>query len=1431
MKKRITASILASILFMSLLPYEVFADLQAPVREISKNPVIGHKIEMGTMIPEVKIGFLESKPSGIPDTKPGVKDGSVEHTNFLYQVWMDEYPSGKKGLRYPDSPQNLNYFGDQPSGVDDYKWIPIISKIENGTLYKMEVRPFHNHLYDRGEEGIIPEYAPPTGAAHPYEYVLTDFDTRIEGKAGGLEISWEDTGYGGMEYQIGYIQGNYEGGKLSEIKEESAEHRFSYITIRANDPGLERYKDSQGKNRFKYTISGGDIAMGQIYSAYVVSATDSIEGKPILRNKTNPRIVTATTEIGLDVFNNGKNIRLEWDGRIAEGAGGTGGYSLKKTEIIEYAGGREDGDIIATLHGKEGARLGYYEYREPKESTYYQLIFTYELAGKELVAKTAKVLYVPGELRTRPATPEIPKPIGPNIVVESDNKSQFLLPGDSLSDVPNIDLWKHDHTFHANMVTPPNLNFVWSAYKEDLSLLYDIWVTDDIGITMSDAVPIIQDLSFNNGQNAQDVLYNRDRDEVIGFKHTLREYYNSDMQRLPLTPNKVYYIKIVAKKPYGSEYEPSLPAVVTILFGPDGEVFAPPTISKPPLKIAPEGVGTTSITLSWLEIWNEIMARDFKKYPKDQQDKAKEWNSKVYTRKSTTGPSILFKHEEGAREHILARKDDIGIIKNIVGHDYYAKNYIDRTVNLGKNVKYEYKYMPYEEILQGLAAYNATTNNKKDVEGYIEMLMKNEQDPDQDYGWKDINPKAVEDEHYTSWRQHTQDNLKPNTSYVFFVRPYSYDYDGAKLQASLPTWIVGTTLPDGEMEEGKPTVPVLSLHGKGDTHISVEWKYNKAFDYEIVYSRLEDPDKAIVWPFEISEDVTDPNYVEDGGTAVVEIDGLFPDTTYNVWIRAKQKKGNQLSAWSNPVTARTDLLGAPTAPAGLGIASYNSILEVGRDFKPVESNHITVEWERNGPDKDLDNTDQGGKNVEKQYYYLIEIADNPEFLDRKSALVGHDTVGSKEGNAEILSRTMVYFDELIANRPYYVRAKTRLIAYDNENNREIVMESDYTPFIRIITKPSQEEYDGEDKMNEVIYPEKIEESYDGETWIYEIMDTQKVIDEMVRGDEFRYLIPVQKYRGIHDAKYRVIRIPQPLISSLIRRRMELEIRTNILDIQIPAKALEASMMKTSADGMVEFVFETLSPDTLHGMSMGYEYGFLSRPEKMSITSKGSRGIVPITTVDALMKVRINMPYQHDYMYRNLGGYTYDTISGQWKKGNHTFDKNKMQLVYTTGSIGSYAVYEKSRLPVYDGSMSPSMQNVVSKYDIVGLGSRYTPSSQVRTPEYINIMLGIAEKKAQIHPDAGLTSSQISRASNSGLYTGNVNSALTQEAAISGVVKLYELSHGIAIRPQTNRSVSNISSSYRTNIQKAYTIGLIDNIQPKQAINYRQLFDLIEQVIE
>lgn len=1427
---------ISTVLCISLLPYEVFANLQSPIEGISGNSIVGHTKELNKVSPKVELMFAEPIPSQSPDTSGSVvaPDGTDIHDGdkILYQVDIKEHPTGKS-FKSPEVPKDLDGLGI-PKGGTLTSGIKV-QGLDNGKLYKMSIIPYHYHRYNRGgDEGPKREWAPRTAAPAPFKYVLTDFDTRIEGKGASIEVTWEDSGYTDLDYQIGYIQGNYEGQSIDSIKGNNTGNNIQYITPGDIKNNSEKYVDPQtGRNRFKYVIEN-NIATGQMYSAYVISLTDKIDNSVILQNKETPKVVTATTEIGLSVYNAGKDkIRLEWDAQLIHTMDGE--YGLEKTEIKEYGVGQESGRTIATLYGKDGADIGYYEYREPKESTYYELVFIYKHKDGHILEPkptTGKVLYVPGELRTRPATPLIPQPIGPKTEVTKENKKDFLVPGDQLPDTPEIDLWKSDHTFHANMTKPPTLNFVWSAYKEDLSLLYDIWVTDDLGIATAEVPPLVKDLTFSSNKNAKDVIQNFEKEEVVGFKHLLREYYNADMKKLPLVPNKVYYVKIVAKRQYGDEFEPSVPAIVTIVFDQDGEIFAPPTISKPPLILDPLTIGKTSITLGWLENWYEIMAKKPGSYPIEEQKKAGEWNSKVYTG-GTTGPAISFIKREGSKERVLKQEKDVKAIKDIAGGSAsYMKDYVDRVVNLGKNVQYDYKFMPYQDIMNDLENHNATTTNKKTVEEYIEMLMRQEdEDPEQDHGWKKIIPKTKEDTEFITWKHHTQDNLKPNTSYVFFVKPYTHDHDGTKLQASLPTWIVGTTLPDGEMEEGKPTVPVLGLNGKGDTHISVEWEYNSAFDYEIVYSRLENPETATVWPFEIGTDIGDPTYVENGGKAVVKIEGLFPETTYNVWIRAKQKKGSAISAWSNPVTTKTDTLGAPTSPAGLGVASYNSILETGKDFKPVDSNHITVEWERNAVDKDLDKTPQDNQRVYKEYKYVVEIADNPEFLDKQSVTVSKETAGTTIENAEILSRSMVYFGKLVANRPYYIKAKTVLIAHDEENNREIIKESVYTQVIRIITKPSEEEYDGGDKVNEVIYPNKIEETYDGTTWTYEIKDTQKVINEMVTGNQFKYVVPVQKYRGTRDAKFRVIKIPQPVVTTLLKRRMDIEIRTNILSIQIPAKALEAYMVGTTADGMVEFVFETLNAADLYATGLGYEYGFLSTPERMSITVKNQKGVKTLNKVDALLQVKINMPNQVDYMNRNLGGYTYDTSEGIWKKGNHQFDKIKMQLGYTSGAIGTYAVYEKTRVPAYNETMTSSMRNVVQKYDIVGLGSRYTPNMTVSASAYTNIILGIAEKRSQIKLDVGPTSQELYRAKNAGLYISQTSSPLTQEAAISGLVRLYELSHGVSVRPETRENVSAVWREYQNNIQKAYTLGLIDNINPKQPITYQELFNLIEQVIE
>ena len=119
----------------------------------------------------------------------------------------------------------------------------------------------------------------------------------------------------------------------------------------------------------------------------------------------------------------------------------------------------------------------------------------------------------------------------------------------------------------------------------------------------------------------------------------------------------------------------------------------------------------------------------------------------------------------------------------------------------------------------------------------------------------------------------------------------------------------------------------------------------------------------------------------------------MPDTTYNVWIRAKQKKGDKVSSWSNPVTQTTNTIGIPDVPRGLGPAAYQSILELGLDFKPVASDYITVEWIKDVNDIKEETTNEKSRKI---YSYILEFADNPEFLDALSITVSDEVSEGEE---------------------------------------------------------------------------------------------------------------------------------------------------------------------------------------------------------------------------------------------------------------------------------------------------------------------------------------------------------------------------------------------------------------------------------------------------
>lgn len=1404
-KKKHFAKLLVIIYIIANIQIDVFANAQNPVTNLY-DPIVSHKqvadsvTGRQTILPSVELKWEAPKSNPMPDVGATTND---KLNPDYYEVVLKDVVKGTQVK------------SGEIKGLT-VKLENEISGIKNGTLYNAQVMAHHEHTYIDDLGNIRYDRAPHIATSHANAYFITDFDTQLKGVDGKLEISWEYIQ--GIEYRVGYAQGNYPKKELFPTNKVEFTVTESDITV---------YKDTEtGGQRAKITLSDG-IVPGQIYSAYVYPRTERTnDNQVIYANKTSPKVAIGVTEVSLRVYNIGKDkIRLEWniEPEILQGQR----YQLIQTQIYEQTVGSQNPNLITTLHGIAGAQLGYYEYREPKEKAEYYAVFIFQniVDGSYLMPspETNRVLYTPHELREKPVQPKVPKPANENAAITKDHL------------VTNDDVYDISHTFHAKAKGQPEISIVWDApYKindegnkvVEYEMLYDIWVSDNLDILNSKELPpVIQDLNYSSSLGEDALLYNTRR-EVVGFKKTLSQYYTQDGQLRSLNTNKTYYIKLVAKRPYGDSVEESLPTIVSITYGKDGDIFVPPVLGRPPLRL--KEVTKDTATLQWLEKWYEIISNNPLEYSDEEQFLASQWNSKVYTG-SAKLPPIRFMASDNLTEHILKTKTHVEQVKNAVktqtgDSNYYGNHYYDRSVELGKDTKYEVKVVPYDTINQQLMDYNETASNKIGIEEWIAI---NESDSKDD--WQDISPSESNENDGLTWKEYKVTGLSPNTRYVLLIRAYRIAEDGTKQKQTYPSYVMCTTLSDYIDPAETPKVPELYLEGKTDTSISVWWTYNSSFEYEIVYSRKNEVKDAEKWEFTISDDPRSETYLSDGSKAVVTITGLFPDTTYNIWIRAKQKVGDKVSAWSNPVTAKTDILPTPLPPTGLGIAAKQSIIDLGLDFAPLGKDYITVEWTKDPNDN---NDESADKAMSKEYQYIAEFADNAEFLDSITVTTkdeNNNTSASGDNQAvSILSKTMIRFNGLSANKHYYVRVKTVLIYKDPKSEREIIRESEFTESIRILTQTSDDEYDGGGNDNIVIYEEAIKEGIVDGVWTWEILDSNKVISDIIKRKEYFFTINLQRYKNRTSYTMRRINIPKPVMDALTNQKKAIKIRTELGIYEIPATAIAYYTAQGDAKDTIQFGLQEIYYSDIATVLKDYPEVFV-KAEKLTIGIKGKNYMKTASKADGMVKVSLTLDGVSPGKYNNINAYNCPDISGVWVKENHTVDtiNNSSYITFKTQQIGTYALFERQNIsiPIYT---SYSMNLLQESYTIRGLGSVYKADTLVHSNQYINLLLGLAQNKQDIDLTADVSQEVKAKVKTIGLYVSSNTGYITQEQALNGVVKLYELKTGYKIKPST-KSFNNVSKNYRESAAKAYAIGLITDIDPQAKITYRQLCDWLMQV--
>ncbi|WP_029488044.1 fibronectin type III domain-containing protein [Candidatus Epulonipiscium viviparus] len=1412
--KRITAFMLASVMVISLFPINIFANIQNPPTDLYAN--ITHKKNGEfTIVPDVLFGWTRPEIAADKDGDASGSDPAIDvegsHDLTGYELTTEDFMGTSPGR-------------DMPIGPDTTEQ-DISVLLESGVFYQINL--VARHLHTVVDEATDEKYDSIIESELTSIKIITDLNTQVTGTDEGLEVVFEYIP--NIQYTLGYTQGA--AGDIGDFPENSD------ITLKATDLTQDNiFTDpNDGRQYVRYLISEG-VSPGQMYSVYVMP--DFSEGDPLREQTTiglDPKVVSAITSIPLKVFNvgNGK-IRLEWNisASILENS-----YSLTKTSIMAQVAGQNPQEIF-TFQDNNGALIGYYELYEPEATTVYWLEFEFtDLSTNNTLAPpptTGKVEYIPYDAVEKPSSPQIPKPFNTGIDLNANIASEYLVKGDTTPyNAENF----ANQTFTVINNAPVQIQLVWDAYEAaaldgnktfDYDLVYDIWITErkeslDSSLLENGLAPIERNILID--PDDESTLVKTPFGDLVGFKKTVAQYYDVEEILRPLATNKTYYIQIVAKRQDGARYAISEPTIVAITIDKNGDIFIPPVLVKPPVMVKDDSITTTTADIIWRTEWQEMMykgsakAEDFYKGYEENIPFTDQWNSKVFL--AETDPKIFFKQPSSLEIFPidLITPNNVEMVKDFVGANFYENNFTSRPVTLGNNIKYEIQTLPYETVknMQGSLS----------LEEWVYMTEIEGGNADWNAGWEEPVIRPYQDDLGLTWNEHKLEDLLPNTAYITFVRAYRLLDDGTKLIQSYPSFIIYNTLANFTSEEEVPIVPNLTLNEVTDSSIEVFFKFNHKFDYELVYSRLDDPDgpDAVSFLFDLSSDANSEFYVGDGENAYIEVTGLFPDTEYYIWVRAKQKEGDLKSSWSSPVFAKTKQILPPDVPISLGPASKLSLIELDLEYDPITHNYVTVQWEKD--ENDFGESTEG--NVVTTYAYTVEFADNVEFIDATVVTITEENkteAGADEDPFQILAKNMIKFNNLKSNKDYFVKVKSIITVLDGETDRTLEEESEYSNWVRIVTKTSKDEYTGEPD-NVIEFETDYEEDFDQDSgvWNYTIVNPEGIITQLINTDSDTFDVDLNLFDGIENPVVRKLTVPVMLLTAMDSLGINLQIETNDVIYNINPAGINLSNLKSTDNAVFTFV-KVLNYD-LNDMQLDYPHAF-QVAEQVAIHLVTDT-MVPqsVSTLSKDMNVSIKL---NAYSPLNLVSRVYNAAQQIWEDmpAQTIVAEDGAHSTFDTNLIGINALYS-TRNVALPRDLTQSLRDITAKYGITQFGLKYFGNTPVNSTAFINLMLGIAYANTTIDLDKSVSDSEISQATHSGLFTESQTSEISNEAAIAGLIKLYELKNGysiLTITPQTN--FEGASKQYSASLSKAYALGIIDEstFEPLEPATYDYICDLL-----
>lgn len=1459
MKRKILSMVLMVSLIFSMIGQVALANVQIPVDKVIINEVYfveGENVITREPIirPTMTVSWEEPNEWG---GDPNITD---IHSPDFYDIIVENITRGTQNTIRVDS--GSTEFNNRQ--IDLHEEV----NIDTGSLYNVIVKPYHYHLI---EDGTGYELAQESGVAES-AYAITDLNLEFVSSENSIQVIWDDLGSPEFQYRIVYAIGDY----TNRSKQDILDNKEGEIgSITSESDGVEKFYDPiQKRNKLSYTIDE-NIYPGQVYSIMIEPLVEYFNSELVMRNRNYPYIQSCSTNVQLDLFEEGDYIRLGWNipSRFKVGQD-RDEYALVEATLVEYQDGQ--GRNVAIFDG-DAAVIGYYKVPKPNQESEYQIKFVYKAVDDQskpsIEPESNIVAYVPSELLITPTMPIVPKLFSEEIL--DDLKStytneeirtiladKYLVPGYTFTGVLD-NILSQNVTFHIDEDVA-TVNLVWGAFQRidvnetsptyneyiyDDNVYYDIWVTKSLD-AMNYAIPVIEDKRYGTG-TPSNVIY--EDGKICGYSQELQQYYNDTTGELvDIEPNEIYYIKILARKKVANGELLSDPTVVTVYYGYGGDIFEPPTIAKPPLKVKDSETTSDGITLTWEEAWWEIISPDA-----SPGDALAIWQHEVWVEDAGSGTVNIYGDKVNNAKYFPIYKGatEITRLENYLRTLGAPMTLKAREVNLGEDaygvsdVRYKFCRIPYTEVQNQIIA-GQQIDPTYTFNDYYQELIEADKNGTKPLGWNDIIP-GVESTDGEQLR-YREEGLLPNTSYLFLVYPYRTLYTGELLMAHYPTPIAVSTDPEDTVIVPDPIVPNLYVSNYSDTSISVTWKYNEDFVYELVYSLYEDISTAKEVEWDIPDDIHDPLYPVNGEYYEVKIDDLFPDTEYYFWIRAIQTATSATSHWSNSVFGKTRDVNHPIPPRGVGIASEENMKLHGYE-ESVTDEYLTIEWILDANDKFIDSGNPSEQNVTTTYSYIIEVADNSKFIDPQYIESSGGLFDSVPGNVELLEKNMVKIKELIPNRPYYIRIKTRVTVEGTEEGQLIVKDSlTYSPTIKIITITTGDEYDGiidpaleilPGKDYEIIYNPKNNElefrfrdDLDGDNNV-----DQRLISQLIARNIYEYLIPIASFDNKPISK-RIITIPYSIIEAFNEYKVDIVIDAGEIILDMPYGALSSELNRqVSQYGTAPYIRIEIEPlDAYHTVEQMPDQAIKSVaiPQDINVKVKSDKLTKLLNYSDKVLTVNLKTNNRYELYGKDSVVYTKD-YKYDWVETSSVFDKYNGYITFKTSKLGAYGAYvlesRNQNIVLENGHWSEKYrEDVFEKYNIEGL-DHYDPENKVSEQAIINIIYSMITNERNIDLDAYISNSITNILKQAGVKE-NISKnqkTITRQEAINMFVRAYEIMNEETITidsiilSEVNADKT-ISNQYKKGIAKAAIIGLVSDVSKVRAddpINYAEIFTI------